>query len=87
MLLFFVSYNDCCDDFLDLCHLESITNAEECVVVPEVPEDRRENKNILKIMGYNTRWLFTNVTMQYIFLARLVLEERRSKLQARNKVQ
>jgi hypothetical protein len=44
---------------LALCCLFSLGNSETyCPVVNNKGEDRRENKNNLRIMQYNVEWLF-----------------------------
>ena len=50
------NFNDCCADYFD--HCKSIDKFTECPNAPSIPQDRRTNKNELKIVSYNVEWLF-----------------------------
>ena len=51
-----IKYNDCCDDYKIRC-LNRPTFME-CPYAPNIPNDRRSNKDELKIVSYNAEWLF-----------------------------
>lgn len=54
------SHNDCCPDYQDQCGSGGSTVG--CPKAPSTAEDRRINKNTLKIVDWNVDWLFTNVS-------------------------
>ena len=51
------SNGDCCSDYDSVC---ARGHFEECPSAPTTPQDRRQNKESLRLVSWNVEWLFLN---------------------------